>query len=63
LRLKEGILLEDIKRECNAEWKTFVSSDILSRLQKETLLEITPTHFKATQRGRMVLNSLMVELV
>jgi oxygen-independent coproporphyrinogen-3 oxidase len=63
LRLKEGIVFEDIEHETGQDWRMLISQDKAQHLVDEGMLEITSTHIKPTREGMQRLNSLLSYLL
>lgn len=59
LRLKEGVVLEDIKQETGKEWREALQEEKVKKLCDENLLIVTNTHIKPTKEGMQRLNALL----
>ena len=61
LRLKQGVELATFERFAGASFES-LCGDAARRLASMGLLELTPTHVRATSEGLLLLDNLVVEL-
>lgn len=61
LRLTRGVSLAAFRQFAGAEFEQ-VCGDVANRLVTLGLLEVTPTHVRATEEGLLLLDNLVVEL-
>ena len=63
LRLAEGIALPAFQDETGSPLETWLAPAALAPLLDGGLLELTPSHLRATARGRPVLNAVLAALL
>ena len=61
MRLTQGVELARFKQFAGVEFAS-ICGDSAARLVKQGLLELTPTHVRATERGLLVLDNVILEL-
>lgn len=59
LRLTEGVALPDAKNLTGQTWTSWALEHKAQTLQDEGLVEVSPTHLRATGQGRLKLNSVL----
>jgi putative oxygen-independent coproporphyrinogen III oxidase len=62
LRLKEGILLSRLENLYQKPFQKIFNMKNFEQLEQALILEVTPSHIKATTQGRLVLNYLINKL-
>lgn len=63
LRLRNGVLLDDFRKETHTPLTQFVDRDRLQKLTDEGLLELTDQHIRASAAGRQKLNAVLSYLI
>jgi oxygen-independent coproporphyrinogen-3 oxidase len=63
LRLKEGIHLDNFARQVGVPFEQVVAADRLARLLRRRLLRRDGRRIAATERGRMLLDAVLAELM
>ncbi len=62
LRTHSGISRARLRSDFGADVETLLRAERVPTLQKHGLVELTPTHLRATADGRLKLNALLAEL-
>ncbi len=63
LRIKEGINKEKFEQVCGIKFDTFTNKKAIEALVQENLVENSEKNFKATQKGFLLLNHLIENII
>lgn len=63
LRLTEGVWFKNFEHSVGSPVRAFLDHDRLQMLTENGMIEIDEEHIRATKRGRLVLNSLLPEIL
>jgi oxygen-independent coproporphyrinogen-3 oxidase len=62
LRMSQGVALDRLRARYGIDIVEYYGN-ILDNLIAQQLLELTPSHLRVTEKGRMLSNSILAELV